>query len=153
MPFENRYHGSGTPPPRDLGSRIEAELRTRIEDAVDYACLGAMVDARRARGAPVPVADRPEDREEFLARVRAFLQALRAAIVRDLTDDQRRRVGAATALAPGDLAAEISAQVALARELPDYWQRFDICARSAGETWASRGDERRGLLDRLLGRS
>jgi hypothetical protein len=153
MPFANLYHGAGTPLPRDLGSRIEAELRTRIEDAVDYACLGAMVAARRARGAAPPVADNPGDREEFVARVRAFLEAMRAAIVGGLTDDQQRRLGPATAVTPGDVAAEIRAQVALARELPDYWQRFDLYARSAGETWPLRGDQRRGLLDRLLGRS
>ena len=34
--------------PRDLVARVEAELRERIEEAVDFACLDALVERRRA---------------------------------------------------------------------------------------------------------
>src|SRR5207253_2797093 len=50
--------------PRDLAARIEAELRERIEEAVDLACLDALVKWRRARGLPAPAADSVRDRAE-----------------------------------------------------------------------------------------
>jgi hypothetical protein len=72
MPFR-------TPPGarRDLLALIEAELRARLEEAVDHACLDAMVSARRAHDARLPRADDPRDREEFTATVRALLERLR----------------------------------------------------------------------------
>ena len=72
MPFR-------TPPgaPRDLLALIDAELRARLEEAVDHACLDAMVSARRAHDARLPRADDPRDREEFTATVRALLERLR----------------------------------------------------------------------------
>jgi hypothetical protein len=156
MPFTNAYHGLGASEPRGLGGRIDAELRSRIEDAVEYACLDAMVQARRARGAALPVADAPGDREEFTSRVRDFLERLRATMTAELTGDQRERLRGALAPARTDVDAALSAQVALAKELPDYWQRFEaICARPGSTTRFAHGPsggERRGLLDRLLGR-
>jgi hypothetical protein len=152
MPFTNAYHGPGGREPRALGGRIEAELRARIEDAVDYACLDAMVRDRRARGAAPPVADAPADREEFQTRVRDFLERLRVAIAAELTEDQRRRLGDAIGRRPGDADAALSVQVALARELPDYWQRFDAVRTQESSAPPASGSERRSLLDRLLGR-
>ena len=53
----------------------------------------------------------------------------------------------------------MSVQVALARTLPDYWQRFDaVRARYLAEPASGRpaadesGSEGRGLLARLFGR-
>lgn len=148
MPLTNAHHGGGEREPLDLAARIDAELRTRIEDAVDYACLDAMVKARQDRGAPAPEADNPRDREEYDRRVAEFLERVRAALVPALTTAQRHRLGA-TVGAPrgGDVTAAVAIQVALAKELPDYWQRFEGVRRQP-----SGGDERRGLLDRLLGR-
>ncbi|MBI2217876.1 MAG: hypothetical protein HYU51_11305 [Candidatus Rokubacteria bacterium] len=155
MPFTNAYHGPGASEPRDLGGRIDAELRSRIEDAVEYACLDAMVEARRARGAALPVADAPADREEFATRVRDFLERLRATMTAELTDGQHERLRGAIAPPRGDLEAALCAQVALAKELPDYWQRFDTIRRRSGRPSMIRldpsGRERRSLLDRLLG--
>src|SRR2546423_1268466 len=73
MPFR-------TPPgaARDLLSLIDAELRDRIEEAVDHGCLEAMVSARRHSGARLPKADDVRDREEFTATLRALLARLRA---------------------------------------------------------------------------
>ena len=45
----------------------------------------------------------------------------------------------------------VAAQVALARRLPDYWQRFEaLSARYLAEPSAS-GGQRRSLLARLFG--
>lgn len=149
MPFTNAYHG-GDREPLDLSARIDAELRTRIEDAVDFACLDAMVKARAESGQRAPVAGDPRDREEYARRVRAFLERVRVALVGRLDDEQRGRLGALVAAPRGDdVSGALAAQVALAKELPDYWQRFDE-VRLTG-TPDSRG-ECRGLLDRLLGR-
>lgn len=173
MPYTNAYHGPGDREPVGLAARIDAELRARIEDAVDYACLDTMVAARRAQNARPPVADDPADREEFMARVAAFLERLRIEIARGLDDEQRRRLGASIAASPaGDVPAAIAVQVALAKTLPDYWQRFDAVRRNeerpgspgtppsagglkgavSGPPTPSGRRERRGLLDRLLGR-
>lgn len=137
---------------RDLVTRIEAELYERIEEAVDFACLDALVALRRARGLPPPVADSLRDREEFARSVRAFLERLREAIGVGLTPEQREKVDAA-AHASGDPTRRLLAvQVALAKELPDYWQRFEASRASyLGEEPAS-GGQRRSLLRRLFGR-
>ena len=138
--------------PRDLAARIEAELRERIEEAVEFACLDALVDRRRARGLPAPVADSARDREEFTQSVRAFLERLRDAIAVALAPDQRRRVDAAARAAGDETQGLLAVQVALAKELPDYWQRFEASrvAYVGGEP--ASGGERSGLLGRLFGR-
>jgi hypothetical protein len=148
VPLSNAYHGSGAPEPRDLRSRIDAELRGRIEDAVDYACLEAMVRARRERGGPAPKADAPRDREEFQDGVRAFLEVLRATMASALAAEQRDRLSGAIAPPHVDVDAALTAQVEFAKALPDYWQRFE----DARARWNSSGRERRGFLDRFLGR-
>lgn len=147
MPFRTRPDQ-----PRDLLSLIESEVRERIEEAVDHVSLEAIVAARRAQGLPAPAADNPRDRAEFEAGVRAFLERLRAELEPALTDEIRRKADEAAARAgPDALARLVGAQVALARALPDYWQRFDA-SRAAYATAAASGGKRRGLLDRLLAR-
>jgi hypothetical protein len=147
MPFTNAHHG-GDREPLDLGARIDAELRARIEDAVDFACLDAMVKARAAEGQAAPVADNPRDRDEYTQRVHVFLEHVRAALVARLSTEQRARLGAVVdPPRPDDVSAALAAQVALAKELPDYWQRLEAIREEA----ASSG-QRRGLLDRLLRR-
>jgi hypothetical protein len=143
MPFR-------TPPgaPRDLLSLIDAELRDRLEEAIDHACLDAMVSARRAAGAPPPVADDARDREEFTASVRALLERLRDEIPTDANE-----------VAQGDEEWRLLAgQLGRAKALPDYWQRFDAVrqrftadyeAASAGPS----GGARSGVLGRLFGRA
>lgn len=138
--------------PADLATRIDAQLRERLEEAVDFVCLDAMVQRRRALDLPAPVADNEGDREEFTGRVRAFLGRLRGALATDLGPEERRKAAAADA-GPGDETTRLLAvQIVLARALPDYWQRFDASrAAYAAEALAS-GGERRGLLGRLFGR-
>jgi hypothetical protein len=140
MPFR-------TPPdaPRDLLSLIDAELRTRLEEAVDHACLEAMVSARKAGGAPLPVADDTRDREEFTASVRALLERLRDEIPTDAGE-----------AADGDEEWRLlSAQIGRAKALPDYWQRFDAVRRQFTADYVARGPSRgarHGVLGRWLGR-
>jgi hypothetical protein len=112
--------------PRDLHALIEGEVRERIADAVDSVSLEAMVERRRGHGLPEPVPDSESDREEFNAGVQAFLERLRAELLTTLPGDQRDKVVQAAARAGGDPAERLMAtQVALARQLPDYWQRFE----------------------------
>lgn len=121
MPFR-------TPPdqPRDLRALIEREVRERIADAVDAVSLDVMVERRRRQGLAAPARESASDRAEFTAGVRAFLERLGAELLPPLAPDQQRRVAEATRQAgPDVIAGMLAIQVTLARELPDYWQRFD----------------------------
>jgi hypothetical protein len=128
----------------DLDTRIEQEIRERLEEAVDFVCLDALVRARHAAQRPAPVADNPADRAEYTRHVLAFLRLLDA----EVPAPDERRAGRET----GDEARLLAGQVARARALPDYWQRFEaISARFLAEPPTS-GSERRGVLARLFGR-
>jgi hypothetical protein len=138
----------------DLGTRIELEVRERLEEAVDYVCLEALVQGRRARGLPAPVADNAADRREYTEHVHTFLQYLERELTAGLDAEPRRRL-AATPAASNEEARLMSVQVALARLLPDYWQRFDAArarylAEPAGD--GGSGSEGPGLLARLFRR-
>jgi hypothetical protein len=129
----------------DLGTRIELEVRERLEEAIDFVCLEALVNARRASGRPAPVADSADDRAEYEAHVGAFLRLL---------DTELRGAEATRARAAGggDDARLLATQVALARSVPDYWQRFEtLSARYLAAPPAS-GGESRSLLARLFRR-
>jgi len=130
---------------QDLGARIEHEVRERLEEAIDFVCLDALVRTRQARGLPAPVADSPADRAEYTEHVLSFLRLLDAEV--PLTDQRRPNVNA-----DSEEARLLAGQVARARALPDYWQRFEaLSARFLAEPEAS-GGERRGLLARLFSR-
>jgi len=151
--------------PADLAARIDVELRERLEEAIDFLCLDALVQRRRALGLPAPAADSARDRAEFAAQVRAFLERLRT-LAADVGPEQRRKVEAAERAADDETARLLAVQTVLARELPDYWQRFEAARQayaaervgSAGglggrpEPPMFSGGERRGLLRRLFGR-
>jgi hypothetical protein len=138
--------------PADLSARIDAQLRERLEEAVDFVCLGALVQRRRALALPPPSADNTRDREEFTQSVHAFLVELQATIVPGLEEAARRKVAAAEQ-APGDeMQRLLGVHVVLARELPDYWQRFETAGTAFTAARASSGRERGGLLGWLFGR-
>ncbi|HSF05292.1 MAG TPA: hypothetical protein VLG10_05820 [Methylomirabilota bacterium] len=121
MPFRTRPGQ-----PRDLLALIEGEVRERIADAVDSVSLEVMVRRRRNQGLPEPIADNERDREEFTAGVRTFLERLRADLLPILSADQGTKAAEAANRAGTDpLACLMAAQVTMARELPDYWQRFE----------------------------
>jgi hypothetical protein len=137
MPFRhpNRSH--------DLDTRIGHEVRERLEEAIDFVCLDALVRNRQARGLPAPQTENATDRAEYTQSVLAFLRLLDA----EVSSETVRRPAA------GDEQERLlSAQVAHARALPDYWQRFEaLSARFLAEPASSSG-ERRGVLARLFGR-
>jgi hypothetical protein len=148
MPFRSRPDQ-----PRDLLAQIEAEVRQRIEEAVDHVSLDVMVQRRRARGLPAPVPEKPGDRREFEAGVRNFLEHLTAELGRDLDGEARQRVAQAVSRAGQDPSARlVAAQVALARTLPDYWQRFEAVRVTYTAAQVASGGDGRGFLGRLLGR-
>jgi hypothetical protein len=145
MPFR-------TPPgaARDLLALIETELRERLEEAVDHACLNAMVSARRAAGESGPVADDARDREEFTASVRALLERLRD----EIPADANEAVHAPSH--PDAREAEewrlLAIQVTRARALPDYWTRFEAVRVAFTADYPRLRRARRGVLGRLFGR-
>jgi hypothetical protein len=144
MPFRDPRGG-------DLASRIESELRERIEEALDAACLDTLVRVRQAQQLPAPVADSERDRAEYQSEVRLLLDRLHAHFA-PVVEGDVRRTGVRATQGSGDPVADLMAtQVALARTLPDYWQRFDtVRLEYAAERSASSG-ESRGLLRRLFG--
>ena len=137
MPFRhpNRAH--------DLDTRIEHEVRERLEEAIDFVCLDALVRSRQARGLPPPHADNAGDRAEYTQNVLAFLRLLDAQVAPEAA---RRVTGA------DEQERLVNGQVALARALPDYWQRFEALSSRFLTEPASSGGERRGVLGRLFGR-
>ena len=142
----------------DLSTRIELEVRERLEEAVDYVCLEALVQSRRTHGLPAPAADNTADRREYTEHVHAFLTQLERDLTTGLDAEQRGRLPATPAGADEETRL-MSVQVALARMLPDYWQRFDAArARYLAEPADARapadgsGSEGRGLLARLFRR-
>ncbi len=129
----------------DLATRIEYEVRERLEEAIDFVCLEALVKTRRDAGGPAPAADNPADRAQYEAHVSRFLRLL----------DSEVRATSATPPSAVDApdARLLARQVSLARTVPDYWQQFEtLSARYLAEPSTSSG-ERRGLLARLFGRA
>jgi len=134
----------------DLAARIDWEVRERLEEAIDYVCLEALVQARRAQNLPPPAADSGGDRDEFAARVRAFLRLLLVEVPTGLPDSERPPPPAPDG--SDEQARLIAAQVSLAKALPDYWQRFEaVSVRYLAQPGHS-GSERPGLLARLFSR-
>jgi hypothetical protein len=130
----------------DLATRIDMEVRERLEEAIDFVCLEALVNSRRAAGRPAPAADNADDRAEYHAHVGAFLRLL-ATELRSAEPSRTRPAD------DGDDARLVGAQVALARAMPDYWQQFEtLSARYLAEPLRS-GGQRGRLLGRLFGRA
>jgi hypothetical protein len=135
----------------DLRARIDHEVRERLEEAIDFVCLDALVSARTARGLPAPAADSEADRTEYAAHVLAFLRLLDGQLAAGVANAAR---GAAEAPAGTDEQTRLLArQLTLAKSLPDYWQRFELfSARYLAEPPPPSGGERRSVLARLFGR-
>ena len=142
MPFRHPDRGD------DLRTRIDAEVRERLEEAIDYVCLEAQVQARRAQNLPPPAADSDRDRDEFTARVDAFLRLLHEQIPAGLAPDAPP---GQPALAAGDEAGMIAAQVCFARTLPDYWQRFEEVRADFGRDQLGSAPPGPGWLRRRFG--
>ncbi|MBI4610195.1 MAG: hypothetical protein HY726_14445 [Candidatus Rokubacteria bacterium] len=137
--------------PRGLLGRIDAQVRERLEEAVDAVCLDLMVQLRRKHRRPMPEADNAEDRREFARLVQEFLVYLRQAYWTGLPETER---GTVTQAEAGSEEARrlVGAQVALAKLLPDYWQRFEGFSAAFAEGRLAAPPSRPGLLSRLFGR-
>ena len=131
-------------------ARIEAQLRERIEEALEMAALKLMVDARAQTGRPAPESTSGADRAEFEATVRALLARLHEQFVAELPDDARARLEAAETSATDAPARLLAGHVLLARQLPDYWQRFERYQREDAERYLAEA-RRPGWLKRLFG--
>lgn len=137
--------------PRGLVERIEALVRERIEEAVEFVCMDLLVQLRRAHGRPAPAADSAGDREEFRGLVRELLRHLRQAYVEGLGPEDLRKVSQAEdAQGRDEVPRLLAGQTALARLLPDYWQRFDALKTAFTQTRLSAPPPRPGLFDRFF---
>lgn len=134
---------------RGLVERIEAQLGERIEEAVELASLKLMVDLRARTGRRAPETTSAADRAEFEATSRALLARLRDAFVAELPAELRPRFEQAET-GPDASGRLLAGQIFLARQLPDYWQRFERYQREDAERRLAEA-ERPGWLKRLFG--
>lgn len=136
--------------PRGLLERIQAQLRERIQEAVEMAGLGLMVEARQHHGRPAPDTDSTADRKEFEEISRALLAHLRSEFHAALSAEQQRALERVET-APDEPEPFLAGQTLLARELPDYWQRFETYRAAYARTCLAPPPPGGGWLSRLLG--
>jgi hypothetical protein len=135
----------------DLATRIELEVRERLEDAIDHVCLQALVQRRRSTGDAAPEPDNPADRAEYEAHVLAFLRLLARDLTAGVDRDTQRIAQAAGADARDESSRLVGHQVVLARRLPDYWQRFEVVSARYLDAPHASGGAGGGMLRRLFG--
>jgi hypothetical protein len=111
--------------PMSLRERIDAQLRARLEEAVDMAALDIVVEARKRSGRRAPEDGNARDRDEVLAMGADFLGVLHRTLSAALPDDARPAFDRVVADAPDDRSRQLAGQVFFAKRLPDYWQRFE----------------------------
>jgi hypothetical protein len=136
--------------PKTLMERIDAQLRERVEEAVEMGALEILVEARRREGRSAPEDGNARDREEFHALAAALLAHLDQALAAILGDEARPDLERARAGAADLHAGRIAVQAHLAKRLPDYWQRFDEHRRAFGQLQASTAEPSTGWLRRLF---
>ena len=140
--------------PRGLGERIEAAVKERLEEAVEFVCMDLLVQLRRAHGGPAPVAKSASDRQEFQRLVGEWLLDLRGALLDGLLPEEVRKVSQAEeARGREEIPRLLAGQAALARTLPDYWQRFETLRVAFIEMRLSAPPASPGFLGRLFRRS
>lgn len=146
--FPHQHHD-----PRGLLERIEAQLRERIEEAIEMAGLKLMVDSRERHGRPKPETASEADRREFETTAAALLRHLRDSFHADLSAEQRLAFERFEARQPDPRERLLIGQVYLARQLPDYWQRFETyrAAYAEARLSAPREASKGGWIARLLG--
>ena len=125
-PFRGAFrHQHGEP--QGLRERIDAQLRERIDEAVEMAALELMVEARKRQHKPPPEESNSRDRAEFHATAKEVLEHLHRAFRDALSPDELQSFEAAIRADARDTHAErLAGQVFLAKRLPDYWQRFEV---------------------------
>lgn len=137
---------------RGLLERIEAQLRERIEEAIEMAALKLMVDSRARVGRPAPESTSAADRTEFETAARELLVRLRERFLAELPADLRPRYQQAEAAVADEAARPLSGQVFLARQLPDYWQRFERYQQEDAQERLAEA-AKPGWIRRLFGQS
>ncbi len=139
--------------PRGLVDRIDDLVRERLEEAADFVCLDLMIQLRRQQGRASPEAQNETDREEFKSLVREFLAYLQQAYWAELSEAQQQVVTQAEVGAGREEPQRLVAgQVALAKQLPDYWQRFEGFRIAFTQERLAAPPPKPRFLDRLLGR-
>jgi hypothetical protein len=111
--------------PRDLRERIAAQLRERIQEAVEMFALKLMVDRRARASRPAPETSSTADRREFEQTAADLLAHLRRAFDAGLTAELRAALADAERPTTAGQERLLAAQVWLARRLPDYWQQLE----------------------------
>lgn len=140
--------------PRGLSERIEALVRERIEEAVEFVCMDLLVQLRRAHGRPAPEAGNAGDRQEFQGLVRELLLHLRAGCLEGLSGEDLDRLSRAEdAHGPQEIPRLVAGQAVLARALPDYWQRFETLRDAFTRARRGAPPSRPGFLGRLFRRT
>jgi hypothetical protein len=143
--FPHQHHD-----PRGLVERIAAQLRERIEEAVEMAWLKLMVELRLRHHRPAPETSSDADRREFEQIVTDLLLRLRDAFRAELSAEERAEMDAAEASVPGARESALAGHVFLARRLPDYWQRFDVHQAAYASAQLEAPEPRRGWFGRLF---
>jgi len=147
-PFRGAFpHQHGDP--RSLAERIHAQLRERIQEAVEMAGLELMVELRRHRGRPAPQTASDDDRREFEQTARELLAHLRDAFSAALSAGERGELERAEAEA-AEPERWLAGQALLARRLPDYWQRFEAYRAAWAQARLDAPAPRSGWLARLF---
>ena len=135
--------------PRSLLERIDAQLGERIEEACEFFCLDLLVQRRRARGRPAPQPDNQGDRNEFKQFVQEFIVAL--------DEESRGWVPPTDTLLQTKLLEQksldqpLALQIFLAKNLPDYWQRFEQVTQAFAWARLAASSPRKSFLSRLRG--
>jgi len=150
-PFRTTGLRHGADDPRGLRERIDAQLTDRIDEAVEMAALHLLVQLREHHDRPAPENDSREDRDEFAALAADLLAYLGKAFEAELTADQRRELDGARAGGSDARARGLRGQVFLARQLPDYWQRFEAHRAAYAEVRLASPHRPGGFLKRLFG--
>jgi len=133
--------------PRTLSERIDAQLRERIEEAIEMAALELLVESRKRREAPAPEADSASDRDEFQRLAQRLLEHVDRSLASLATAPPRSARPAAADPVPA-----LGRQVSLARSVPDYWQRLDTLRQEFAQGVLSGDTAQPGWLQRLFGR-
>jgi hypothetical protein len=145
--FRHQHHD-----PRGLRERIDAQLRDRLEEAVEHRSLAVLVEHRREEGRPAPDPASPTDRREWEAATLRLLSHLRRAFEATLDPDERARLSDAERPHPQGRERLLAGQVHLARTLPDYWQQLERYQAAFGSGNAPlRPPDESGWLRRLFG--
>jgi hypothetical protein len=115
------------------------------------AALELLVELRKRHQRPAPASDSQADREEFQVLSADLLGYLRQAFTAEMPAERRAALARAEAGGSGERDRALRGQVFLARQLPDYWQRFEAHRAAHATARLSAPPAPPGLLKRLFG--